>query len=82
MSTCLARIPPQTLQVRLVNLNNFNAKIAAKIRELIPPDELVLAKAVGFEGKLPLVELFKRSSSDNALTSVNNLILEESRSQK
>lgn len=78
MSSSLASIPPQAMPVRLINLNDSDSKTVAKLRQHLQPGELVLAKVVGFEGDVPLVEIFKRSSPDNALTSINNLVLKES----
>lgn len=72
LSISLASIPPQALKVRLENSKVWDSKMAWKLREIIPRDEVVLVKRIEAKGDVPFVDIFRRSTEDNSLCSIGN----------
>lgn len=73
LSSYLASIPAQALKVRLGNSRAWDCKFASKLRELMPRDESLLLKRTEANGTVPLVEIFRRKSTeDNSLSSIGS----------
>lgn len=73
VSDMLALYPPQALQVEMA-LSTIPKKFGTILRDVLPPDVLVIVKVVGNEGgKVQRVEFFHRSQQ-GLLVSVNQFL--------
>ncbi|KAF5301058.1 hypothetical protein FQA39_LY10877 [Lamprigera yunnana] len=71
ISEVLSKFPPQGYLVHM-SLKSVPNKFIEQIRNLVPTDEAVLVKCLKIdEDYAPVVEIFKRSRTDNVLFSIN-----------
>lgn len=69
----LKNFPAQAVQVNLLNLpaSKLNVGVIHRLRELAPPNMLVITKCINVVNGVPEVELFKRVQPDNMIASIN-----------
>lgn len=74
LSEVAAQYPHQAVKVRMA-LESVPSDFVQKMKALVPVDLAVLLKVMRYDSEnVPVVELFKRSETDNVLFSINNSI--------